>query len=91
MTYSELYDLTPSAFWNAVDGFAIHAENLDRKEWIRTRWSTCLLINVNLPKGKQMSLEKLLPFDWEEKPENEIKTLEETLLELEKTEKKRKI
>tara|TARA_R110002167_G_scaffold327725_3_gene534022 strand:- start:36 stop:311 length:276 start_codon:yes stop_codon:yes gene_type:complete len=91
MTYSELYDLTPAAFWNAVDGFHTHNENIDRKEWIRVRWQTCLLINIKLPRGKQMTLQKLLPFDWEAKEKSKIKTLEQTMLELEKIQKKRKI
>ena len=70
MTYSDLYDLTPRAYWNAVDGFYEMVENNDRREWVRTRWSTCCLINMQLPKGKQLSPQKLLRFNWEKK-ENE--------------------
>ena len=91
MTYEELYSMTPSAFWNKVDGFYIHQENLERKEWIRTRWQTCLLINIHLPKGKQIGLEKLIKFDWEKKNPKELKSYQDTLLEYEKLEKKKKI
>tara|TARA_R110000751_G_scaffold7414_3_gene30303 strand:- start:1554 stop:1832 length:279 start_codon:yes stop_codon:yes gene_type:complete len=89
MNYEELYTMTPSAFWNKVDGFYVHYENLERKEWIRTRWQTCLLMNVHLPKGKQISLQKLVKFDWEKTSESNIKSLEDTLLEYEKSKKRK--
>tara|TARA_R110000824_G_scaffold5803_1_gene26712 strand:- start:5416 stop:5694 length:279 start_codon:yes stop_codon:yes gene_type:complete len=91
MDYEELYSMTPSAFWNKVDGFYVHHENLERKEWIRTRWQTCLLINIHLPKGKQISLTKLVKFDWEKTSESNIKSLEDTLLEYEKSKKRKNL
>lgn len=69
MSYENLYNLTPRAFWNAVDGYWLDKENTDRKEWIRCRWQTCLLMNVTLPKKNQISLKQLVTFDWE-KAEN---------------------
>jgi|TARA_R110000787_G_scaffold87489_3_gene186379 hypothetical protein len=65
MTYYELYDLTPRVFWNAVDGYWDNQQTIDRKEWERVRWQTTCLINVQLPRGKQITIHKLIKFDWE--------------------------
>jgi hypothetical protein len=65
MTYHDLYDLIPRAFWNAVDGFWIQKENEERKMWEKLRWQTTCLINVHLPRNKQMTLQKLVKFEWE--------------------------
>ena len=70
MSYENLYNLTPRAFWNAVDGYWLDSENKDRKEWIRTRWQTCLLLNIHLPRAKQISANKLIKFEWETENEN---------------------
>tara|TARA_R110000787_G_scaffold100060_3_gene204896 strand:+ start:4917 stop:5201 length:285 start_codon:yes stop_codon:yes gene_type:complete len=91
MTYENLYDLTPRAFWNAVDGYWLTEENKDRKEWIRTRWQTCLLMNVHLPKKNQMSMEKLIKFDWEKENDISVKTFEETKFEFDKMMKRKKL
>jgi|9_EtaG_2_1085328.scaffolds.fasta_scaffold00083_21 hypothetical protein len=76
MTYENLYSLTPRAFWNALDGFWTQKENEQRKEWERTRWQTCLLLNVHLPKNKQIGIKKLVTFDWEKR--DDIDTYETT-------------
>tara|TARA_R110000796_G_scaffold54125_2_gene126653 strand:+ start:2631 stop:2945 length:315 start_codon:yes stop_codon:yes gene_type:complete len=77
MSYTDLYDMIPRSFWNAVDGYWLSKENEDRKAWERTRWSTCILVNMQLPKGKQLTLQKLIRFDWEEEIKK-IPTYEET-------------
>lgn len=91
MTYEDLYNLTPRAYWNAVDGFYEMVENNDRRKWVRTRWSTCCLINMQLPKGKQLTPQKLLKFDWEKKEKEDLSTYEETLNAYQKFLKKRKL
>lgn len=88
MSYTELYDLTPRAFWNAVDGSWRQSENEEKKDWEKLRWQTCLLINVHLPKNKQISLQKLIQFEWE-KNEKDFATYEETLHEYNKFLKKK--
>jgi len=70
MKYDELYDMIPRAFWNAVDGYWLTKENEDRRAWERVRWQTCMMINMKMPKGKQISLQKLLRFDWEKEEIN---------------------
>ena len=75
MTYKELYDLIPRVFWNAVDGYWDNQETMDRKQWERIRWQTCCLINVQLPRNKQLSQQKLIRFHWElEEDSNKIDT-----------------
>tara|TARA_R110000744_G_scaffold278092_2_gene390370 strand:- start:3781 stop:4059 length:279 start_codon:yes stop_codon:yes gene_type:complete len=87
MAYDELYGMIPSAFWNAVDGFSMQKENEDRKEWIRVRWQTCCLINIQMPKGKTITPEKLCKFEWEKNTE-ETKSYEDKLFELNKVRKR---
>ena len=91
MSHAELYDLIPRVFWNAVDGYWLTQENTQRKEWERIRWQTCCLINVQLPRNKQMTLHKLMKFDWETDIENDEKTYEETMFEYEKHQKRKKV
>ena len=91
MTYQNLYDLIPRAFWNAVDGYWLDKENDDRREWERCRWQTTYLLNVHLPKSKHLKPQKLLPFYWEEEEETEKNTYEETLFEYEKFMKKQNL
>ena len=46
--------LGDSEFWNKVEGF-YELENMrQRSDWERTRWSTCLLLNIQLPKNKSI-------------------------------------
>jgi hypothetical protein len=35
----------------------------EEQEWVRTRWMTTLLINIQLPKGKKVSPKDLLHLD----------------------------
>ena len=92
MTHRNLYDLTPRAFWNAVDGYWLNQENEDRREWERVRWSTCYLLNIHLPRNKQVKPQQLLPFYWEE-DEKIVKrsTYEQTQFEYEKFMKKQNL
>ena len=36
-----------------------------RSDWERTRWSTCLLLNIQLSKGKSLKPQDLGKFEWE--------------------------
>lgn len=91
MSIQTFLDFTPSAFWNAVDGYLDEQIQLDRRQWEKTRWQTGVLLNVQLPKNKTVKLNKLLPFDWEKTETNkDLKTYEETLALMEKIEKRKK-
>ena len=65
MNVDDFYDMLPREFWNKVDGF-YELENMrQRGSWERTRWSTCLLLNIHLPKNKSIKPTDLIQFDWE--------------------------
>ena len=71
MNVDDFYDMLPREFWNKVDGF-YNLENMrQRSDWERTRWSTCLLLNIQIAKGKRIKPTDLIRFDWEE-GENKI-------------------
>ncbi len=66
MNVDDFYDMLPREFWNKIDGF-YKLENLrQRSDWERTRWSTCLLLNIQLPKNKSIKPTDLIKFEWEE-------------------------
>ena len=61
----EFYDNLPTHFWKKLDGF-YEMENIrERGDWERTRWSTCLLLNIQLSKGKSLKPQDLGKFEWE--------------------------
>ena len=35
----------------------------EEQEWVRARWITTMLINIQLPKGKKITAKELLPLD----------------------------
>ena len=66
MNVDDFYDMLPREFWNRVDGF-YELENMrQRSDWERTRWSTCLLLNIQMAKGKTIKPTDLIVFEWEE-------------------------
>ena len=65
MNVDDFYDMLPREFWNKVDGF-YELENMrQRSDWERTRWSTCLLLNIQLSKCKSLKPQDLGKFEWE--------------------------
>ena len=71
MNVDDFYDMLPREFWNKVDGF-YELENMrQRNDWERTRWSTCLLLNIQIAKGKRLKPTDLVKFEWD-KEENKI-------------------
>ena len=66
MKVDDFYDMLPREFWNKMDGF-YELENMrQRSDWERTRWSTCLLLNIQLSKGKSIKPTDLIVFEWEQ-------------------------
>lgn len=67
MGVEEFYNMLPKYFWNKLDGF-YDLENLREKaEWERTRWSTTLLLNIHIGKGKSLKPTDLIEFEWDKK------------------------
>ena len=78
MKVDEFYDMLPREFWNKVEGFH-ELENLrQRNDWERTRWSTCLLLNIQIAKGKRLKPTDLIQFEWDNKKDKmDFKELKE--------------
>jgi len=70
MGVKEFYDMLPRHFWNKLDGF-YELQNLqERMDWERCRWQTTLLLNIQLPKNKNLKPKDLIEFDWDKKMSN---------------------
>ena len=67
MSVADFYDMIPKHFFNKLDGFFELEQLRDRSDWERTRWQTCYLLNIQLPRGKQIKLKDLIQFEWESK------------------------
>jgi|TARA_R110001583_G_scaffold41210_3_gene131234 hypothetical protein len=65
MKVDDFYDMLPREFWNKVEGFHELENMRQRSDWERTRWSTCLLLNIQLPKNKSIKPKDLIKFEWE--------------------------
>ena len=65
MNVDDFYDMLPREFWNKIEGFYDLENMRQRSDWERTRWSTCLLLNIQLSKGKSIKPIDLIQFEWE--------------------------
>jgi len=66
MNVNDFYDMLPREFWNKMQGFHELENMRQRSDWERTRWSTCLLLNIQLPKNKSIKPTDLIQFEWEQ-------------------------
>ncbi len=59
--------MLPHLFWDMtmseLDFIWYGYRHKEEQEWIRTRWQTTLLINIQLPKGKKVKPKDLLELD----------------------------
>lgn len=74
LTPSVFWDMTQREFWNALEGFYENEEQRDRREWIRTRWQTCLFLNCYTSKDTMLQPKDLIRFDWEDEEVREVHT-----------------
>ena len=58
--------MLPREFWNRVNGFYKLENMRERQNWERERWSTCILVNMQVTKGKRIKPTDLITFDWEQ-------------------------
>ena len=75
MKVDEFYDMLPREFWNKLEGFHELENMRQRSDWERTRWSTCLLLNIQLPKNKSIKPKDLIRFEWEQENKIDFKEL----------------
>jgi len=60
-------------FGNAVRAFYEMQEANERQNWERTRWSTSVLLNVQLDKKNRIKPTELLPLPWDAETEQASK------------------
>ena len=75
MKVDEFYDMLPREFWNKLEGFHELENMRQRSDWERTRWSTCLLLNIQLPKNKSIKPKDFIKFEWEQDNKIDFKEL----------------
>ena len=54
MSVEDFYNMIPRHFFNKMEGFYELEQARDRSAWEKTRWQTCYLLNIPVPKGKQI-------------------------------------
>jgi len=65
MQEDEFWDITPKVFQLKCDGFFEFVEEQQKQEWERMRFQTVCLINSQRKRSEQITLQKLIKFDWE--------------------------
>jgi hypothetical protein len=69
--------LTPREFWNALEGNYEHYQNLQREDWVRDRFFTTVLVNIQAARGSQIEPRDLITFDWEKSKQVDLPTEED--------------
>lgn len=83
MTFTEMYDLTPRSFFNAVNGARKKEDAFSKERWIMTRELMFSVMSPYLEKG--IEKQDILPFEWEQKQlqQMSVKKAEQIEAELE--------
>lgn len=66
-TPATFYEATPRELENALKGLFHFYELKEQQNWERERWSTSVLVNIQLPKNKKIKATDLVQFPWEVK------------------------
>lgn len=80
LTPEALDDLTFRQYDNALKGYYKDQETKERSEWIRCRWQTTLLLNIQMEKKNRVKQKDLIEFEWEK--ENKKKLTPEEIKDL---------
>ena len=57
--------MTPREYWNACNGHNDKVKREFQTSWEQARWVAHIIVNVNLPKEKQIQPDSLVKFPWE--------------------------
>lgn len=76
MTSGEFWDSTAREFFLRMKAFFDYQTFLQNQEWQRIRWQTTILVNIKLPKAKQIKPQDLFKFDFEQKPQKTTKPID---------------
>lgn len=60
---TEFFDTSPAFFFGRLSGFYKHLDEVNKLEWIKTRWLA--LITVQPHVKKRLKPKDLMVFDWE--------------------------
>jgi hypothetical protein len=66
MSRAEYQDETIGQLLTRIAGFYEVEEMRNREAWERCRWSTAVLLNIQLAKKDRIQAHKLLPLPWDE-------------------------
>ncbi len=71
--------ILPHLFWDMtmaeLDFVWYGYRHKEEQEWIRTRWQTTLLINIQLPKGKKVKPTELLELDCDKRKKKNVRIM----------------
>lgn len=65
MSYNDFWVMTPREYWNTCNGHNERVERDFQTSWEQARWVAHIIVNVNLPKEKQIEPTGLGKFLWE--------------------------
>ena len=77
LSVEEFYNMIPRHFWIKMDGFYEYENLRQQQEWIRCRWMTTYLLNVQLPRNKSIKPQELIKFEWETGKEVDVEKLKQ--------------
>ena len=75
MHEDDFWDMTPKVFQLKCDGFFALLDQQEKQQWERMRFQTVCLINSQRKRSEQISLQKLIKFDWEKKETQKTKEI----------------
>jgi hypothetical protein len=75
MTIDEFWNATPREFFNKMQGVYEHQKFLQQEAWKRMRHFAWLLLQPYIERGKELTPEQLMPFEWERPDPGEVKRL----------------
>lgn len=74
---SVFYSMSMREFFAAINGQQEQAEQIQRREWERTRWLATCLLQPHVDKGKKLKPSDLMRFSWENTQQaNSLQTFE---------------
>lgn len=66
LSYDDFWVMTPREYWNTCNGHNERVKRDFQTSWEQARWVAHIIVNVNLPKDKQIAPASLTKFPWEE-------------------------
>lgn len=71
--------ILPHLFWDMtmaeLDFVWYGYRHKEEQEWVRLRWQTALLINVHVPKGKQIKPTELISLDCDKRNRKKVRIM----------------